>query len=106
VERRREPKKAANAKAAGKADGKPASFKGHFIPWYAIPFRHHENTKTPQYIIPDVPEFDEWKDEKYFRRIKDATLRARYHWAFDTCSKKSTSWSAKQKYKCFRLLWK
>lgn len=57
-------------------------------------------------IKPKQPSFTDFLNDEYYDKLKTAADKARYHYAFDACQRKGKSWSAKKRYRCFRLMWK
>jgi hypothetical protein len=57
----------------------------------------------PHFVVPDYKEWLKGK-EAYLKKVSDAKLKARYQYAWDTCARRGKMWSAKRRYRCFRMM--
>ena len=78
-------------------------------PYVAHPHPIHHGVYWPYHPYvkyPKVPSYKDFMNDKYYKALKNAADKARYHYAFDACQRKGKKWSAKKRYQCFKLMWK
>lgn len=57
-----------------------------------------------KFVVPLCPKYRDWVDTRYYHKIKNNAIKARYSFARKNCMKKGLS--MKQRYECFKLHWK
>jgi len=72
----------------------PESARKYYVP---NPFGAH-------IVVPACPGYHDWMNSRYYHKIKNDAVKARYSFARNHCMKKGLSMN--KRYECFKLHWK